>query len=183
MIDAEAYLRTLIAALKKEYGARLIYVGLQGSYLRGEADENSDIDVMTVIESLTPDDLRRYRGVLEQAGSRDKACGFLCGRDELHCWNRLELCHLLHTTKDCYGALDELLPVYTEEDTREFIRLGLNNLYHEICHRYVFENGGDGFRQSYRQVFFILQNLHFLETSDFCATHRELLGADAGHRP
>ena len=92
MIDAEAYLRTLIAALKKEYGARLIYVGLQGSYLRGEADENSDIDVMTVIESLTPDDLRRYRGVLEQAGSRDKACGFLCGRDELHCWSCATCC-------------------------------------------------------------------------------------------
>ena len=76
--------------------------------------------------------------------------------------------------------MDELLPVYTEEDTREFIRLGLNNLYHEICHRYVFENGGDGFRQSYRQVFFILQNLHFLETGDFCATHRELLEQTRG---
>ena len=80
MIDAEAYLRTLIAALKKEYGARLIYVGLQGSYLRGEADENSDIDVMTVIESLTPDDLRRYRGVLETAirPAASSAAGMSC---------------------------------------------------------------------------------------------------------
>ena len=78
--------------------------------------------------------------------------------------------------------LAELLPPFTAADTREFIRLSLNNLYHEICHRYVFENDPDGLRRSYRQVFFVLQNLCFLETGVFCATGAELLeqarGAD-----
>ncbi|MBQ9141799.1 MAG: nucleotidyltransferase domain-containing protein [Lachnospiraceae bacterium] len=31
---------------KDEFGDRLLYVGLQGSYLRGEATESSDIDIM-----------------------------------------------------------------------------------------------------------------------------------------
>ena len=36
----------LTALLREAFRKRLLYVGLQGSYLRGEADENSDIDVM-----------------------------------------------------------------------------------------------------------------------------------------
>lgn len=182
MVNIQAYLQALITALRRAYGERLVYVGLQGSYLRGEAGEDSDVDVMTVIEALSPSDLRRYRALLETLGIHNKACGILCGRDELRHWNRLELCHLLHTTRDCFGVLSELLPPFTAADTREFIRLSLNNLYHEICHRYVFENDPDGLRRSYRQVFFILQNLCFLETGVFCATGEELLeqarGAD-----
>ena len=46
----------------------------------------------------------------------------------------------------------------------------------------MFENDPDGLRRSYRQVFFILQSLCFLETGVFCATGAELLeqarGAD-----
>ena len=148
MVDLQAYLQALITALRRVYGERLVYVGLQGSYLRGEAGEDSDVDVMTVIEALSPSDLRRYRALLETLGIHNKACGFLCGRDELRHWNRLELCHLLHTTRDCFGVLSELLPPFTAADTREFIRLSLNNLYHEICHRYVFENDPDGLRRS-----------------------------------
>ena len=83
MVDLQAYLQALITALRRVYGERLVYVGLQGSYLRGEAGEDSDVDVMTVIEALSPSDLRRYRALLETLGIHNKACGFLCGRDEL----------------------------------------------------------------------------------------------------
>lgn len=110
MVDLQAYLQALITALRRVYGERLVYVGLQGSYLRGEAGEDSDVDVMTVIEALSPSDLRRYRALLETLGIHIKACGFLCGRDELRHWNRLELCHLLHTTRDCFGVLSGASP-------------------------------------------------------------------------
>jgi len=53
MVDLQAYLQALITALRRAYGERLVYVGLQGSYLRGEAGEDSDVDVMTVIEALS----------------------------------------------------------------------------------------------------------------------------------
>ena len=38
------YLEKLILQCKESFGGRLVYVGLQGSWLRGEATENSDID-------------------------------------------------------------------------------------------------------------------------------------------
>ena len=35
MLDLSAYLADLIARLRAQFGPRLLYVGLQGSYLRG----------------------------------------------------------------------------------------------------------------------------------------------------
>ena len=56
MIDIERYLFTLIERLTVCFGSRLLYIGLQGSYLRGEATEESDIDIMAVIDGLSVSD-------------------------------------------------------------------------------------------------------------------------------
>ena len=41
-MNIESYMEGLTEKLKAHFGQRLIYVGLQGSYLRGEANEESD---------------------------------------------------------------------------------------------------------------------------------------------
>ena len=46
MFDLNRYLADLTLNCRSAFGERLLYMGLQGSYLRGEAHENSDIDVM-----------------------------------------------------------------------------------------------------------------------------------------
>ena len=61
VLNVEAYISQLIVLLRQEYGARLLYVGLQGSYLRNEATETSDIDLMVVVDGLSVADLDRYR--------------------------------------------------------------------------------------------------------------------------
>ncbi|SEQ09490.1 Nucleotidyltransferase domain-containing protein [Treponema bryantii] len=45
-LNIDNYMKNLISRCKEAFGERLLYVGLQGSHLRGEATENSDIDVM-----------------------------------------------------------------------------------------------------------------------------------------
>ncbi len=42
MLGIEDYIGSLTQKLKDSFGERLIYVGLQGSYLRGEATSDSD---------------------------------------------------------------------------------------------------------------------------------------------
>ena len=186
MIDCGSYLPWLTGELLAKFSDRLLYIGLQGSYLRGEADEDSDFDVMLVLDELTPADLDLYREILLSGGHYEKSCGFVCGRDDLANWNPLELCHLLHTTKDVYGCLRDLIPAYTEEDQRNFIRLSLCNLYHELCHRYIHrsrERNIAALPGTYRGVFFILQNLHHLRTGEFVQTKaemREVLDGDDG---
>ena len=178
MIDIEKYLGELTEMLKDRFGERLIYVGLQGSYLRGEATESSDVDVMMVIDGLYMADLDIYRSCIQSMEHGDKACGFLCSMEDLLHWNPMELCHVLHTTKDYYGSLKDLLPSYTLRDIRNFVKMGLNNLYHEICHRYIYsgpEKSETRLAGSYKSVFFILQNLYYLRSGRFASTKAELL--------
>ncbi len=137
MLRIDEYIDELINTLKDAFDQRLLYIGLQGSYLRNEETESSDIDIMAVIDNLSVEDLKTYQKALVLVGNFDKSCGFICGKADLEHWNPLEICHLLNTTKDYYGELKNLVPLYTIEDERNYIKLSLNNLYHEICHRYV----------------------------------------------
>ena len=177
MFQIESYIEELLKLLKTSFGERLVYVGLQGSYLRNEQNENSDIDIMAVIDHMTVSDLDSYKEAIMRVGYYEKSCGFICGKDDLAAWNPLEACHLLHTTKDVYGTLSELLPKYTLEDEKNFIKLSIGNLYHELCHRYIHadrEINKTKLPGTCKALFFILQNRMFLEQGVFYATKAEL---------
>ena len=183
MFRIDEYIAELIDKLKVTFGERLVYIGLQGSYLREEQTESSDIDVMAVIDGLSVEDLQAYRNVLVSVGSFEKSCGFLCGKADLERWNPLEICHLLHTTKDYYGELKTLVPAYTMEDERNFVKLSLNNFYHEICHRYIHADRERNISKlpiTCKSVFFIMQNLYYLCSGNFVPTKRELLACVQG---
>ena len=180
MLDLKSYLNRFLNVCRDVFGDRLIYVGLQGSQLRGEANAQSDIDLMVVIDRFTVQDMDVYRSILKRLGNADKSCGFLCGKDELKRWNRLEVFQLLHTTKDLYGTLSALLPEATRADEIEYVRLSLGNLYHELCHRYVHadrELNVQKFRGSCKYLLFLVQNLHYLESGTFVLKKRDLMEA------
>ncbi|MBR5224183.1 MAG: nucleotidyltransferase domain-containing protein [Clostridia bacterium] len=179
MIDMERYISDLTHLLKARFDSRLAYVGLQGSYLRGEATDSSDIDIMVVIDGLSVADLDAYRSAIESLERFDLSCGFICSKADLENWNPLEIRHLLGSTKDYYGALHTLVPAYTQDDIRTFVKLSVNNLYHEICHRYIHadrESSVQALPLTYKGVFFILQNL-------YCLTHGEFVLTKAGLLP
>lgn len=178
MIHVENYILQLTQCLKNQYGPRLIYVGLQGSYLRGEATDSSDIDIMVVIDELSVSDLDHYRAIIQSLDHFDKSCGFICSKEDLANWNPLEIGHLLNSTKDYCGVLRELVPAYSQSDIRNFIKMSVNNLYHEICHRYIHADPAKNISKlpySYKGVFFILQNLHYLQQGEFICSKAELL--------
>ena len=178
MVNIEKYISCLIARLKDRFGDRLLYVGLQGSYLRGEATESSDLDIMVIIDELSVSDLDSYRAIIESMEHSDKSCGFICSKSDLANWNPLEMCTLLNGTKDYYGVLREFVPVHTEQDIRNFVKMSLNNLYHEICHRYIHASRDDNencLPFTYKGVFFILQNLFYLKHGRYVATKAEML--------
>ena len=57
MFRIDEYINELIITLKDVLGGRLVYIGLQGSYLRNEETKRSDIDIMAVIDKLSAGDL------------------------------------------------------------------------------------------------------------------------------
>lgn len=183
MFQPDRYMAELTDLLKKALGDRLLYLGLQGSYLRGEATESSDLDIMAVIRDITIQDLAEYRAAIQSLEGYELSCGFICGEREMRHWNPLEICHLLHTTRDYYGELKALVPQYSEYDIRSFVKMSLGNLYHEICHRFIHrsaERNREDLPFTCKGVFFILQNLHYLESGVFIATKQEMLAALEG---
>ena len=177
MFDLDKYLADLILNCRSAFGERLLYIGLQGSWLRGEAHENSDIDIMVILDGLSVRDMDTYRGILKGIGTYEKSCGFICGKDEMKRWNPLEVCQLCHTTKDLVGVLTDYLPPATREDEINYVNLSLGNLYHELCHRYIHANRDKNaakFRGTCKSVFYLIQNLHFLESGHFILSRKEL---------
>ena len=87
---------------------------------------------------------------------------------------------LLCGTKDYFGTLSGFVPAYRMEDVRNFAKMSLNNLYHELCHRYIHgkaENTENALPSLYKSAFFILQNLYYLESGNYIGTKKELLGS------
>lgn len=177
MFNLDTYIQNLITECKTAFGSRLLYMGLQGSYLRGEAHENSDIDIMVIIDKFKLTDMQTYREILQKISWFEKSCGFICGKDEMKRWNPMEVCQLKFTTKDIVGTLTDYLPTSTREDEINFVKISLGNLYHEICHRYIHadrEKNIAKFRGTCKGFFFLIQNLHYLESGEFILTKKEL---------
>ncbi len=180
MFDLDNYLHDLMMNCRTAFGERLLYMGLQGSWLRGEAHENSDIDVMVILDRFSVRDMDTYRDILKKIGFYERSCGFICGREEMTRWNPLEVCQLRHTTKDLLGALADYLPPATREDEISYVKLSLGNLYHELCHRYIHagrDKNAARFRDTCKSVFYLIQNLHFLESGHFLLRKRDLKAA------
>ncbi|MBQ6236326.1 MAG: nucleotidyltransferase domain-containing protein [Clostridia bacterium] len=173
MIDINRYLQDLISECKAAFAERLVYVGLQGSYLRGEANDDSDIDIMLILDRFSVEDMDTYRSILMKIGHFEKSCGFICGKDDMARWNPLEVCQLRHTTKDLFGSLSDYLPSATRQDEIRYVKLGVGNLYHELCHRYIHSDREKNIRKlrsSGKALFFLIQNLYYLESGVFVPT-------------
>ena len=183
LVDINDYTNRLTKELKTKFGDRLLYVGLQGSYLRGEATPESDIDIMLVLDEIHAKDLSVYRQILEGLGEYDRACGFVCGRDELLNWFPQEICHVLHTTSDIYGKLSDIVPDYSKKDIADYIKMSVGNLYHMLCHRRIhseMEKNVNKLPLAKRDIFFILQNLYYLEENNFIEKKSEVASVVKG---
>lgn len=181
-MDARKWAEELAAKLQGEFGERLLFVGLQGSRLRGEETPESDIDIMTVLDTLSAADLARYRRILRQMPMWEKACGFIGGREELLRWPAHEVFSVEKGTAPVFGTLDGLLPPYTREDIRQGVRIGASALYHGTGHLCLYggPQAADGLRDGYKAAFFLLQSLYYLRTGEYIPTKRALCPLLAG---
>ena len=159
MIDPQAWLAGVLPQLQQVFGARLRYLGLQGSYRRGEATETSDIDLVVLLGSLELDDLDAYRAIVRAMPEGEKACGFIGGIAELLHWPRHELFTLKQDTTDYYGKLDDFLPVITDSDAAEAAKIGTSTLLHLLTHSYLYAEADSRpaiLKEAYKAAFFVM---------------------------
>ena len=81
-----------------------------------------------------------------------------------------------HSSWKIYGNLEQLAPSITQTDIQESLRIGAANLYHEVCHLYLYGNGSaESLKGAYKNVFFLLQIWYYLVFGRYIQTKRELL--------
>lgn len=175
MIEIENWMAQLTDKLKACFTDRLLFVGLQGSYQRQEADNESDIDVVVIMDTVTMDDLVAYRKLLLTMPDNEKACGFISGRQELMNWPKHELFQFGRDTRPYYGDLDGLLPQIDRQDVIDSVKIAASGLYHICCHTAVHDSANkDALKAIYKSAFFILQAVYYLRHNDYIGSKKQL---------
>ncbi len=178
MVDIEVWMGELAEKLTGRFGDRLLFLGLQGSYGRGEAGEDSDIDVVTVLDRVELADLDEYRAAVRGMPEGEKACGFLCGAAELKSWPKYDLCQLARDVRAYRGELGPLLPPLGREDLAQAAAIGASGIYHAAVHTYLYapKDNWPGFlKEAHKGAFFALRALYELRTGESVRAKRDLL--------
>ena len=167
MMNVNSWMQLLVARLQETFGKRLWFVGLQGSYARGEATEHSDIDPVVIVDNLSPADVAAYRAVLDQMPHRELICGFFSGSEEILHWDAADLFQFYHDTKPIVGSLDALLPLLTDEAVDRAIKIGAGNIYHGCVHNMLHEKSDDMVRGLYKSASFVAQALAYRNSGTY----------------
>lgn len=173
--DIGNWIKGYLDELKSLFGSDLLFVGLQGSYGRGEATENSDIDVVVILNNVTAGDLKEYSSMLDKLPYREKVCGFISGLQELINWERFDLFQFYHDTTPILGSIDFLMELIGKEDIRRAVRIGACNIYHMCGHNMVHEKDTEILKALYKSAAFTVQAVYYDQTGTYIKQKAELL--------
>ena len=179
LIDVSSWMDIFLKALQETFGDRVWFVGLQGSYGRGEATESSDIDVVVILDELSAKDIEAYNRMLNTLSHRELVCGFLSGKDELLNWEASDLFQFYYDTKPIQGSLDELLPLLDATAVMRAIKIGACNIYHGCVHNMLYEKSDEILRGLYKSASFVVQAIAFQQTGIYISHQKDLLSVVA----
>ena len=175
MIDITAWMKNFLQTLNETFRGRVWFVGLQGSYGRGEATETSDIDIVVIFDQLSATDIQKYNTMLDTLPNRELICGFVSGKDELLTWEPSDLFQFYYDTTPIKGSLDELLAVIDEAAVSRAIKIGACNIYHGCVHNMLHEKSEDVLKGLYKSASFVVQAIVFKQTGKYIKHQKELL--------
>ena len=175
MIDITAWMKKFLQTLNDTFANRVWFVGLQGSYGRGEATETSDIDIVVILDELSAMDIQTYNNMLDTMSHRELICGFLSGKKEIMNWEPSDLFQFCHDTTPIKGSLGEVLAVVDDNAVNRAIKIGACNIYHGCVHNILHEKSEDILRGLYKSASFVVQAIAFKQTGNYISHQKELL--------
>ena len=175
MVEITTWMNEFLGTLNEVFGDRVWFVGLQGSYGRGEATETSDIDVVVILDELSTADIKAYNDMLDTLPHRELICGFLSGKDELLNWEPSDLFQFCHDSTPIKGSLDEVMSVVDAAAVNRAIKIGACNIYHGCVHNMLHEKNEDILRGLYKSASFVIQAITFKQTGNYISHQKKLL--------
>ena len=177
MVDIKSWLEEFLQKLNETFKSRVWFVGLQGSYGRGEATETSDIDVVVILNEFTVADIQAYNQLLDTLPHRELICGFVSGKDEIMNWEPSDLFQFYNDTTPIKGSLDELLPKIDNVAVDRSIKVGACNIYHGCVHNMLHTKNEDILKGLYKAASFVVQAIVFKQTGEYIKHQNQLLQA------
>ena len=175
MIDINVWMNAFIQKLNEVFANRVWFVGLQGSYGRGEATESSDIDVVVILDELSSSDIQTYNDMLDTLPHRELICGFVSGKDEILNWEPSDLFQFYHDTTPIKGSLDDLLTLIDNAAIDRAIKTGAGNIYHGCVHNMLHEKSEEILKGLYKAASFVVQAIVFKQTGNYFKHQNQLL--------
>lgn len=157
-------------------------IGLQGSYGRGEASADSDLDLVVIFKSFSLEVLQQYKSLLLRLGNAYKLCGFVGSAAILKLWNEGELLQLYFDTVPIYGNLDFIKDRVTDEAAAKLVLQNSCLIYHACCHNLLFDEEQAILKELYKTAVFTVQAKYYHVHHIYVSKHSELsnvaIGAD-----
>lgn len=175
MIDISAFMDKFMHALNENFRERVLFVGLQGSYARGEATESSDIDIVVILDEFNISDMVVYNAMLDTLSPRKLICGFISGKKEILNWDPSDLFQFYYDTTPIKGNLDDLLSLIKDSDIDRAVKIGVCNVYHGCVHNMLHEKSEEILKGLYKSAIFVIQAIIYRRTGKYIRQHNELL--------
>ena len=178
----DKWLADFVEQLHDTFGERLIFVGHHGSWARGEAGPESDIDTIVILDHIDSEDLAAYRDVIHaMPDAKRLASSFLGSTSELRIWPRTDMVQLFYGCKPLRGTLDGLVDKPTDAEVMEDIRIkAAENLHlarHYLLHPHDLNEVVHKLYNPFKCCFFALQSWLLLCERKFFARKDDLLNS------
>ena len=175
MVDITTWMNDFLQNLNHTFENRVWFVGLQGSFARGEATETSDIDVVVILDELSAMDIQTYNKMLDTLPHRELICGFLSGKDDIMNWEPYDLFQFCYDTTPIKGSLDEVISLVDESAVNRAIKIGACNIFHGCVHNMLHEKSEEILRGLYKSASFVVQAIVFKQNGNYIKHQEELL--------
>lgn len=173
----DEWLEEYVRRVKDCFFDRIKFIGIQGSFSRGEATENSDIDVVLLLDTFSYEDLKRYENAIKDIEYREKICGFISGIVEIEDWNRADLFTFYYDTKPIYGSMDWLSERIEELDVLNAVNREACDIYHLCVHNRLHEKSGEILKALLKKAVFVLRAKYFYKTGVYIQSKSDMLKA------
>ena len=173
-MDISIFMESFKENLLHLFGDNLLFLGIQGSYGRGEAKETSDIDPVIILQQCGKDEILKYRAYIDTLPEKGILCGFVSSIDELRAWESADRAQLVLDTRPLYGNLEGLCPPITGDDIRRAVLQGVCAIYHASSHNILHARDWSILPELYKSSRFTIRMKHYLLTGVYVSAFREL---------
>lgn len=175
MIDITVWINVFLKKVNENFGDRVWFVGLQGSYGRGEAKETSDIDIVVILDELSLADIQTYNTMLDFLPHRELLCGFISGKKDILNWEPSDFFQFYYDTTPIKGNLDELLSLIDDTAIDRAIKISVCNIFHSCVHNMLYEKSEEILKGLYKSASFVVQAICFKQTGKYISRQKDLL--------